>query len=321
MPSPYWGDEAIWDSRANVHNPMLDQRGRLWLTSRVRGPDTPAFCREGSDHPSAQIFPTTRTGRNLAMYDPATQEFTLVDTCYSTHHLIFAEDDDNTIWTSGGGQVIGWLNTRMLEETGDEAASQGWSPLVLDTNGNGRRDEWIEPGEPADPTKDTRIRSGYYGVAYNPTVVAPYLDQSGLVVEIAKGQMRAARQHHWAEPLEDALRSYLRAEISSALGFEVGIGRIERLPWEYTVDVYIDQLHGTMGGRALIEAGYRITPQIGLGEVSEYHFSSTAPLPREGYAGVFEAETDLARQLAHAIAKALAAAAEQAPNPRLSPAQ
>ncbi|HIM50570.1 MAG TPA: carboxypeptidase regulatory-like domain-containing protein, partial [Acidobacteria bacterium] len=23
-PSPYWGDEAIWDSQANVHNPMLD---------------------------------------------------------------------------------------------------------------------------------------------------------------------------------------------------------------------------------------------------------------------------------------------------------
>ena len=168
MPSPYWGDEAIWDSRANVHNPMLDHLGRLWLTSRVRAPDNPAFCREGSDHPSALLFPTTRTGRNLAMYDPATQEFTLVDTCYSTHHLIFAEDDDHTLWTSGGGQVIGWLNTRMLEETGDEAASQGWSPLILDTNGNGRRDEWVEPGDTLDATKDTRITSGYYGVAYNP---------------------------------------------------------------------------------------------------------------------------------------------------------
>ena len=39
---------------------------------------------------------------------------------------------------------------------------------MLDTNGNGVRDEWVEPGEPADPTKDTRIRSGFYGVAYNP---------------------------------------------------------------------------------------------------------------------------------------------------------
>jgi hypothetical protein len=168
MPSPYWGDEAIWTSKANVHNPMLDHRGRLWLTSRVRGPANPAFCREGSDHPSAQRFPTTRTGRNLAMYDPDTEEFSLIDTCFSTHHLIFAEDEDHTLWTSGGGQVIGWLNTRMYEETGDEAASQGWSPLVLDTNGNGQLDEWVEPAEPVDPTMDKRITNGYYGVAYNP---------------------------------------------------------------------------------------------------------------------------------------------------------
>ena len=169
MPSPYWGDEAIWDSRANVHNPMLDHRARVWLTSRIRPAANPPFCREGSDHPSAQRFPTTRTGRNLAMFDPATEEFKLISTCFSTHHLIFAEDDDHTLWTSGGGQVIGWLNTRMYDETGDEEASQGWSPLILDTNGNGALDEWVEPGEPVDPTKDKRITSGYYAVAFNPT--------------------------------------------------------------------------------------------------------------------------------------------------------
>ncbi|HIF21797.1 MAG TPA: carboxypeptidase regulatory-like domain-containing protein [Gemmatimonadetes bacterium] len=168
MPSPYWGDEAIWDSKANVHNPMLDHRARVWLTSRVRGFDNPAFCREGSDHPSAQLFPTTRTGRNLAMFDPATEEFALISTCFSTHHLIFAEDENHTLWTSGGGQVIGWLDTKMYDETGDEEASQGWSPLILDTNGNGTRDEWVEPREPIDPSKDKRITSGYYGVAFNP---------------------------------------------------------------------------------------------------------------------------------------------------------
>ena len=169
MSSPYWGDEAIWDSRANVHNPMLDHRGRVWLTSRVRAADNPAFCREGSDHPSAQRFPTTRTGRNLAVYDPATEDFKLISTCFSTHHLIFAEDENHTLWTSGGGQVIGWLNTKMFDETGDEEASQGWSPLILDTNGNGKQDEWVEPNEPVDPTRDKRITSGYYAVGFNPT--------------------------------------------------------------------------------------------------------------------------------------------------------
>ena len=34
-PSPYWGDEVIWTSKNNVHNPMLDEKNRLWLTSAV----------------------------------------------------------------------------------------------------------------------------------------------------------------------------------------------------------------------------------------------------------------------------------------------
>ena len=168
QPSPYWGEEAIWNSRANVHNPMLDHRARLWLTSRVRPAQNPAFCQEGSDHPSAKLFPIARSGRHVSVYDPATKDFKLISTCFSTHHLIFAEDDNHTLWTSGGGQVIGWVNTKMYDETGDEEASQGWTALILDTNGNGTRDEYVEPNEPIDPTKDKRIRSGYYGVAYNP---------------------------------------------------------------------------------------------------------------------------------------------------------
>ena len=35
---------------------------------------------------------------------------------------MFAEDEDNTLWTSGGGQVVGWLNTREFLETGDAVA-------------------------------------------------------------------------------------------------------------------------------------------------------------------------------------------------------
>ena len=166
--SPYWGDEAIWDSQANVHNPMLDQDGRLWLTSRVRPRENPTFCRDGSQHPSALLFPTDRAGRHLAVYDPLVEEITLIDTCFSTHHLVFAEDENNTLWTSGGGQVIGWLNTKMFIETGDEQRSQGWSALILDTNGNGRRDDYVEPDEEVDPTKDKRISTGYYGVAVSP---------------------------------------------------------------------------------------------------------------------------------------------------------
>jgi hypothetical protein len=168
QPSAYWGDERIWDSQANAHNPMFDDTGRIWYTARVRGPSNPDFCREGSDHPSAKLFPTERANRHLAVYDAETETYTFVDTCFSTHHLTFAEDDNNTLWTSGGNDVVGWLDTNKFDETGDAAASQGWAPLILDTNGNGRRDDYVEPGEPLDPSLDMRISAGFYAVMPNP---------------------------------------------------------------------------------------------------------------------------------------------------------
>jgi hypothetical protein len=168
--SPYWGDEAIWTSQANMHNPMFDEKGRVWFTSVIRPPDNPAFCKEGSSHPSAKLFPVNRSGRQLAMYDPKTKQVTLVDTCFSTHHLQFAEDANQTLWTSsgGGGDVVGWLNTKMFEETHDEQKSQGWTALILDTNGNGKRDDYVEPNQPVDATRDKRISGSFYGVTVSP---------------------------------------------------------------------------------------------------------------------------------------------------------
>ena len=167
-PSPYWDDERIWDSKSNIHNPMLDQDGRVWLTARIRAADNPDFCKEGSEHPSAMLYPKDRASRQLSVLDPKTGEYTFVDTCFGTHHLQFAYDDDSTLWTSGGGDVVGWLNSNEFLETGDAAAAQKWTPLILDTNGNGEQDEWTEPGEDPDPDLDMRVRNGFYAVMPEP---------------------------------------------------------------------------------------------------------------------------------------------------------
>jgi hypothetical protein len=189
QPSPYWGDEPIWTSKNNVHNPMFDAKGRVWITSTVRPSENPAFCKAGSSHPSASLFPLARAGRHLAMYDPKTQKLTLIGTCFGTHHLMFAEDANNTLWTSGGGPVVGWLNTKMFEETGDEERSQGWTALILDTNGNGKRDAYVEPDQPVDPTKDKRVNAGLYSVAPAPdgSVWGTSLGFPGAVVRLAPG--------------------------------------------------------------------------------------------------------------------------------------
>jgi hypothetical protein len=188
-PSPYWGDEPIWTSRNNVHNPMMDEQGRVWITSAIRPPANPDYCKEGSSHPSAKLFPINNSGRHLAMYDPKTQKITHIGTCFGTHHLMFAEDANRTLWTSGGGQVVGWLNTKMFEETGDEAKSQGWTALIMDTNGNGKRDAYVEPEQPLDPTKDKRYGGAFYGVSPAPdgSVWGTVLGLPGAVVRLNPG--------------------------------------------------------------------------------------------------------------------------------------
>lgn len=170
-PSAYWGEEKLWDTRANNHNSMFDKRGRLWLAANVRGVDNPPLCKKGSDHPSAKAFPLERSQRQVAMLDPATMKYTFVDTCFGTHHPQFGYDQDNTLWFSGTGPVAGWVNTRILDETGDVAKAQGWSPFVLDTNGNGKRDDYTEPDQPMDSSKDMRVTggSGPYSVMPHPT--------------------------------------------------------------------------------------------------------------------------------------------------------
>ena len=31
QPSPYWGGEKLWDTKANNHNGMIDRKGRVWF--------------------------------------------------------------------------------------------------------------------------------------------------------------------------------------------------------------------------------------------------------------------------------------------------
>lgn len=161
VPSLYWGTERGTTEGRNSHNPMLDDKGRVWATQGIRpGLDNPAWCKEGSSNPFAKYFPITQntTSRQLSYYDTKTQKFTLIDTCYATHHLQF--DTKDMLWVSGSTEVVGWLDTKMFDRTGDEQKSAGWCPTVLDTNGDGRITKpWNEPGSALDPKKDTRIGS------------------------------------------------------------------------------------------------------------------------------------------------------------------
>ena len=182
--SPYWGTDAVWDSHTVIHNPWMDEKSRLWVTARIRPANQePAFCKAGSKHPSAVAFPLNRSGRQLEVYDPQTKKVTPIDLCFGTHHLQL--DKNGVMWFSSGNsndEVVGWFDTKKWDQTHDEAASQGWAPFVVDTNGNGKLDDYVGLKDPVDPKKDKHVQVGFYGASPSPadgTVWASYLGFPG----------------------------------------------------------------------------------------------------------------------------------------------
>lgn len=136
-------------------------------------------------------------------------------------------------------------------------------------------------------------------------IVAPYLLASqGIVVETGPGEIRAARQHQWAEPLDSGLRWFLRGELGRELGHKVGGGLVTREDWDYVIDVYVARLHGTMSGTAILDAVYLIRSTADRRNLNEYRFSKSVPLSDDGYGALVSAEQGLVQELAVGIAAA-----------------
>jgi len=198
-PSPFWGDEVIWNSQTTVHSFSMDKQARVWAAARVRKPQTPDWCQAGSNHPSAKLMPIDQGQRGLIVYDPKTKETTTIDTCYTWGHVNM--DDNGVLWSSFGPTGIeGWFDTKVWDKTHDEKQAQGWSAFVLDYNGNGKRDAYTEPDQPADPAKDKRLSIAYYGDSPAPdgSVWGSVLGVPGALVRFVPG----------SHPPETALAEY-----------------------------------------------------------------------------------------------------------------
>ena len=154
----FWGWEHLWSNPptnndpktydydpADPHNPMFDSKGNVWLTAKIRSAE-PAWCNDGSNKFS-DWYPLRNSGRQAAKYDPKTQKWDLIDTCYSTHHLQFDNDPNETLYFNElSGPYVGWVDTKVYSETlaktkdpiAAEKAANGWCGQVLDTNGDGK---------------------------------------------------------------------------------------------------------------------------------------------------------------------------------------
>ncbi len=157
----------------------------------------------------------------------------------------------------------------------------------------------------AEPREQTIRALAPASIGLGRVEVASYLKQSGLVLATGGHQVRPARYHQWAEPLDEGIRRFLRAEIANALGQEVSADPAQRTRWDHAVEVSIDQLHGTLSGEAWLIASWRITRGSGTEKVAELRMARSEPLAQDGYAGLVDAEIRLLRQLAVAIADSL----------------
>ena len=199
-PSPYWGDEAIWNSQTTVHSFAMDKQARVWAAARVRKPATPAWCRAGSDHPSAKLFPINQGQRGLEMYDPKTKQLTTIDTCFTWGHVNF--DDNDVLWSSfGPAGVEGWFDTTHLGQDARREAGAGLERVRarLQRQRQARRLHRARTSRRI-PTKDKRLNVQFYGdsPANDGSVWGTVQGMPGALVRFVPG----------AHPPETALSEY-----------------------------------------------------------------------------------------------------------------
>jgi hypothetical protein len=181
-PSLFWGDETTGlgfrKDPMNAGPTMMDSKGRVWfnIPTRLTLPD---YCKAGSSNPFAQFYPIpdikdiSEVRHQIAgvdYYDPKAAKFTSVDTCFGGGHTAFGNDKDETLYvTARGVNGLGWINTRVWDETHDAEKAQGWCPAVIDYNGDGETGPYTKPPDPPDPKLDRYIagNTGYI-ISANP---------------------------------------------------------------------------------------------------------------------------------------------------------
>ena len=186
------------------HNPMLDSKGRLWLTDLGRfgapkpneapPPDKMPYCTDGANK-YAKYWPQPgKTTNTLVVYDPSGPKVDGLPMCNGMHHLQFNVDQKTLYLSGGGNQVVSWADVAVWDQTHDAGKALGWCPMVLDTNSSNPskgpapgdvtitpdRTQWNDnsgsgggggeeaggaaTAKPLDLKKDTRIGGFLYGV-------------------------------------------------------------------------------------------------------------------------------------------------------------
>jgi uncharacterized lipoprotein YmbA len=142
-------------------------------------------------------------------------------------------------------------------------------------------------------------------VQLKPVAVAPYLDQKGMVLQTGSSEIRVARHHRWAEPLDEAVERYLQVSIANQADVAVESTPLTTVEEDATVTVRINQLHGTESGQVRLVADWKVDR---AGEEPMLHsYDESITQSADGYPALVAAHAELLDGLSGAIADSLKA--------------
>ena len=76
---------------------------------RASANDNPAFCKEGSSLISAKLTPDGKLRPPTGNVRSATKQIAMIDTCFGTHHLVFASDANDTFGPGAAVVEESWV--------------------------------------------------------------------------------------------------------------------------------------------------------------------------------------------------------------------
>jgi streptogramin lyase len=166
------------------HNPMLDDKGNVWLTTAVRGfQNTPKWAGDVTvdvaGGTTALDDRGLRSSRQLGYFDTNAKKFVLIDTAFATHHLQF--DKEGRLWTSGDNTRLGMFDPAKFDparpEETEVGAQTAWAQVDPATGKSAMGGGYGIIISPVDGTVWRANYPGIFGQAPLPDLTGNYIDK------------------------------------------------------------------------------------------------------------------------------------------------
>lgn len=153
------------------------------------------------------------------------------------------------------------------------------------------------------PQPSERASGDRSAVVLNSVVLAPYLDQQGIVLQTSAAEIHVARHHQWAEPLADAVGRYLQVAVGNLADVQVEMGSLTTGDASRKVTVRINRLHGDAQGEVRLVADWLIETDGAEPVLSS--FDERARQSANGYGPLVATHEVVLDRFARAIADSL----------------